>query len=296
MYDARGSSGMSPQQANLIFAVVTVVVIAIAFFGVLFFPFGSSTAPSGAAIATAQSDHPILTRLSDSKTEQYIAKLETAAPESAKLLRKEAAAAIARNAGENELVMLMMSSYDEDDFRVLAKADIRHIDAISKHLTDGLHSLSRTNSKWCRASHYESMSNVDPALVISDLGRALGYKTAFYNWTLDLNMIMLNAVEDARINPKKYSGLTPSDEAVMQRAMMGLLANPQIMQLMMLQGSSPADAKRAVANVDFCELGLSLEGVYSGLPKGTRERLWGEMAKEIDGGSFGRSFGDFASF
>ena len=140
------------------------------------------------------------------------------------------------------------------------------------------------------------MSNVDPALVISDLGRALGYGSEFYNWTLDFSIITLDAIEDARLNPKTYSGLTPSDAAVLQRAAMGLIAAPQIMQLMMLQSSSPADAKRAMANVNLCDLGLSVEKVFRGLPKGTRERMWGEMTKEIRSGGMGRSLPDFTRF
>lgn len=295
MYDARGPSGTSNNNSNLIFAGVTFLVIGIAFFGVLFFPNASD---KSIALATNSEsvEHPILAELADNRTRTYIQKLSAVAPKSAEKLSRSTEQAIAQGAGKNELVMLMLSTYDEGEGRILAKADVRYFDAMSAHLSKGLRQLSQSNSKWCRASHYESMSNVDPALVISDLGRALGYGSDFYNWTLDFSIITLDAIEDARRNPKTYSGLTPSDEAVLQRAAMGLIADPQIMQLMMLQSSSPADAKRAVANVNLCDLGLSVEKVFRGLPKGTRERMWGEMAKEIRSGGMGRSLPDFTRF
>lgn len=295
MYDARGPSGTSNNNSNLIFAGMTLLVIGIAFFGVLFFPNASDKSIALTASSEAV-EHPILAELNDNRTRTYIQKLSAVAPKSAEKLSRSTEEAIARGAGKNELVMLMLSTYDEGEGQILAKADVRYFDAMSAHLSKGLKQLSQSNSKWCRASHYESMSNVDPALVISDLGRALGYGSEFYNWTLDFSIITLDAIEDARLNPKTYSGLTPSDEAVLQRAAMGLIADPQIMQLMMLQSSSPADAKRAMANVNLCDLGLSVEKVFRGLPKGTRERMWGEMTKEIRSGGMGRSLPDFTRF
>ncbi|MEL6829028.1 MAG: hypothetical protein AAFO63_02715 [Pseudomonadota bacterium] len=295
MYDARGPGGMSNKNSNLLFGGATIVIIAIAFFGVLFFP-GGTSGPAVIAKNVSSADHPILTKLDDPKTKQYIEKLQVAAPESAKLLAASAKEAVARNAGETELIMLMLSTFDEKEMRLLAKADVKHMDAMNNLLTSGLKQLSRSNSKWCRASYYESMSNVDPMLALSDLSRALGYGSEFYDWSLDFSMIVLTALEDARVNPKSYSGLTQSDEAVLQRAMMGVIANPQIMKLAMLQNASPAEAERALANVNICDLALSFEGVYNGLPKGTRERLWGEMAKEIDAGGVGSSLGGFVSF
>lgn len=295
MYDARGPSGTSNKNSNLIFGGIILLVIGIAFFGVLFFP-QASNKPITLVTASESVEHPILAELNDDRTRTYIQKLQAAAPKSAEKLSKEAEKALARGAGKNELVMLMLSTYDEGEGRLLAKADVKYFDAMSAHMSKGLRQLSQSNSKWCRASHYESMSNVDPALVVSDLGRALGYGSEFYEWTLDFSIITLDAIAEARVNPKTYSGLTPSDEAVLQRAAMSLIADPQIMQLMTLQSSSPSDAKRAMANVNICDLALSFDKMFRGLPKGTRERMWGEMAKEIRAGGMGRSLPDFARF
>lgn len=288
MYDARSNQS---EQSGLIFGVVTVLVISIAFFGVLMWPNKSTDKNIPMADATQEASQLAAT-LDDEVTRTYLASLNRIAPQSAARLETAAAKAAKGGANKDELALLVMDSLGEDlvsNAKSLAKADVRHFDAILDISEKGLRSLSQSHSKWCTGRHYERYVGMSPAGLQQVVQDEFGYGSPAYEWGLQVNIIALEAIEDAKSNPRNYGRMTAADEMAMQTVAMRMLTNPQVMQLMTLQGASQADQMRAVRNLDFCSLAVSGIDAVQSLPNDTRARLWVEGFHEINNGGLERA-------
>lgn len=283
MYDARSSSG-SGQKSGVIFGVLTVGVVAAAFFGVLLMPGGDkdkTTLISGAAGADAQ----LLMVLDDAATKKYVNTLTRVSPRAAKKLDAKVSDALADGADENELAVLVMGAMQADivsDMKYLAKADIRHIDGIVGASKSSLQKMSSSNSKWCKGSTYESFADMRPAQLEAKVRREFGYGSGAYTWGLDMQVRVLEAIEDAKTNPKSYGRMTAKDEQAVQMLSMRLISDPQIMKLISLGGQDKTAMARAVKGMDFCRLAVTGLGAVQSLPKGTRERMWADAFDQMD--------------
>ena len=285
MYDARKSNG-GAGQSSLVFGLIIFAVVALAFFGILMMPKGTSNSKP-AMPGLAQTDAEFLNILDDNATRKYVTTLTRVAPRSADKLGRDAADAIASGASDDELAFLVMQSLEGDmlkNVRHLAKADVKHFDAFLKMSKGGLRKLSSTRSKWCRGSYYEQFASQSPAQIEQMIYQEFGYGSGGYTWGIGLNTLLLEAIEDAKSNPKSYGSTTAEDDRAMQSLMMRMITNPQIMQLMALQGQDEATITRAVSNLDFCSLGVTGIEALQSLPKETRGRLWAEGFKQMKNG------------
>lgn len=283
MYDARSSSG-SGQKSGIIFGVLTVCVVAAAFFGVLLMPGGGKDKPTLIS-GTAGAETQLLTVLDDAATKKYINTLTRVSPRAAKKLDAKVSDALADGADKNELAVLVMEAMQEDvisDMKYLAKADIRHIDGIVGASKSSLQKLSSSNSKWCKGSTYESFADMGPAQVEAKVRREFGYGSGAYTWGLDMQVRVLEAIEDAKVNPKSYGRMTAKDEQAVQMLSMRLISDPQVMKLMSLGGQDKAAMARAVKGMDFCRLAVTGLGALQSLPKATRERMWSDAFAQMD--------------
>ena len=295
MYDARGKSS---NQSGLIFGVFTVAVVAVAFFGVLLMPHGKKTgAVPGVAVAS-QPQHAVLTVLTDTPTRNYIVALGKVSPRASERLDADVATAIADGAGKNEIAIMMMKSTQEDllsEIQHLARADVSHFDKAMQMTKSGLGKLSSSRSKWCKGTTYETFASLGPARVQARIQNEFGYGTPAYAWMLDLNTLLLEAIIDAKANPVQHGPMSPKDQQAMQGVMVRLITNPQIMQLMSVQGDQAA-MMRAMRNLDMCSLGVTGIDAFQSLPRDTRGRMWGEVFSGMDENELQRAMAQMGAF
>lgn len=292
MYDARGpQSGVN---SNLIFGIAIIAVIAIAFFGILLMPSGNNTAKPVPFAASGQNstsaDMPVLMAgIDDPTTQTFIATLQRVSPESTSRIQSKVTTALGNGAGQDEVVQLVMQEIQKDLPRMaahLAKADVKHFDKILKHTKTGLQLMQKGNGKWCKGSTYEQFASKGPVAAQRMFERNFAYGSEGYKWSIGFSTLLLEAVEAGQKNPKTYGKMTSRDEAALQGVMFKMIADPQIMKLMQMQGSSQADMIKASRNLNFCSIGVTLLNSVNGLPQETRGRLWGEAMRQAKSADF----------
>ncbi|MEL7130179.1 MAG: hypothetical protein AAGK23_11590 [Pseudomonadota bacterium] len=179
---------------------------------------------------------------------------------------------------------------------ILAKSDVRYFDEILTLTQDRLRVAAGSGSKWCTGGSYipyiDAMED-NPEGAIQDLVADMGEKTmiAISQFTVDLATLLLEAGVDAEKNPAEYGELTPQDNAVLQGVMFSMMADPQIISLMVAQQAG-ADLNTAAAGLNACSLGLTGILAARTLPEDTKARAWAAlMSGQTDVSSaFGAGF------
>ena len=288
MYDARDRIS---EPSQIAFGIITILVVGIAFFGVLNWPSGDKVGTRPVAETSAPTSQ-LASLLDDPVTDAYLTQLNRVSPQSAVQLENVAAEAIATGADKDEIALLVLDSLSGEmasHAKSLAKADVRHFDAMLDISEQGLRSLSQSRSEWCTGAHYESYAGKSPTQMERSIRNVFSYGSPAYEWGLKVNLIALEAIEDAKANPRNYGRMTPADEMALQTLAMRMLTNPQVMQLMTLQGASQAEQMRAVRNLDVCSLAVTGIDALQSLPQDTRARLWVEAFHEMNNGGLERA-------
>lgn len=291
MYDARGGGAKS----TVIFGTITLVVVGLAFFGVLLMPNGGKASSPVANIA--QTENAVLDKLDDSATRNYVMTLARVSPRAADQLDADVTAALADKANKDELAVIVMQSFNEDmllNIRHLAKADVKHFDAMMASFKIGLRGLSQSRSKYCKGSFYEDLANENPEKIQRMVLSEFSYDSAGYKWGVQMNTQMLEAIEDAKANPVRHGKLNSGDEKAMQTLALRLVTDPQVVKIMSLQGADKATAARAARGLDFCRLGVTGIDAIQSLPADTRGRMWAEGFKQIKSGELEKMLMGFA--
>ncbi|MEQ3746036.1 MAG: hypothetical protein ABNH53_07360 [Henriciella sp.] len=292
MYNNQQSGGIS---SNLVFGLIIVAVMAIILIGILIMP--TNSGKSGSKIQVG--DSVLLSELEDGATRKYILTLNRVSPHAGKRLEAKAIKAIANGDGKADLAILAMEAMDDElpaYLSSLKKADVKHFDAMLQLSERGLGQLRRSNSKWCKAGHYERFENLSPAEAEELVKGAFTYPSAGFAWGAELNTIFLEAVEDAKSNPKSYGKLQSSDERALQALAMKLMTHPSVKNLSKIKARNRQEAKRIMGNMDICGLAMTGIDAVQGLPKQTRGRLWATGLKEIDGNNLERQLRKLSAF
>lgn len=271
MYDARGSSGSG--SGNLVFGLVTVLVVGLAFLLAWF----------GGGLLTNKSSNPVsqraalpegsaLTSLMSSPDEQrFLAALNSLDAGIYARLERDYASADTR---EDQL-----RTVGEAAGRVIME-NVEHLahvsaDDINRMLGLALRQISvarRENSALCRGATYvgvEGMTHPEMERWLARNGLTLetAYATSV-TWQADI----LEMIERARRSPEQHGKLTRQDEQAFQGLMMSMMSDPAIMQLAMSNGDTAA-----LQNVNVCAVAESVLRQVNGLPDGTKARAWAAM-------------------
>ncbi len=293
MYDARGGGTKS----TLIFGGITFAVVGLAFFGVLMAPNGSKkSSPNVPGLAQAQ-DTPLLAKLDDPITRDYVVTLARVSPRAADQLDADISAALDDRASKDELAMIVMESFSTDmlsNARHLARADVKHFDAMLNEFKSGLRKMAGSRSKYCKGAFYEKLADENPLKIQRMVLGEFGYDSAGYKWGVKFNTQILDAIEDAKANPVRHGRLSAKDEQALQGLTLRLISDPQIVKIMSMQGSDKASAMRAARSLDLCRLGVTGIDALQSLPPGTRGRLWSEGFRQVKSGELEDLMSGFA--
>ena len=281
-FDARKANTASASgQQNALFALITLVVVCGAFFAVLSLPHkaaGTDT-PLDQRVSSVTIDMP---DLPGEAAEAYFIALGKVDPDAQMALSgKIAKAGKLDDEAVTTLVMAHAETVLRDHAGDLALADTKHLDNILDMTRDRLRSASRKRSKWCDAGRYADLADIEfkqPADVEQSLAE---FKAPLLDYSYDVMTGLMVAIEDARENPVKRGEMTRADEAALQGMMMSIMADPDVLPLMMsLQ--SDGDAKKALKGVDVCRLGATAVTAAKTLPQETKGRLLAEAARQME--------------
>lgn len=284
-FDARGSGGASLDRGNLIFGGLVLLVIGAVFLFAFKLPdvFSSSgkDAPKIAAAGQLQGD-ALHTAFNDGASLTYFAALHTADPKAYSDLESE----VGRKSGASpkvlrQMVMEHSESLVKRNARTLARADVKHVDAMILLMRQGLKDAGRSGSRYCRGSFYAGLANMSESEGRRLAKQVMELEGPMYDWGMRFNTLIAEAVTDAKANPVKHGAVSRRDEAAFQGVMMSLMADPQIMPLIMSDnsGAKPEDLLR---KIDVCDLGDSILVAVKTLPQDTKGRAWAMAVKEAN--------------
>ncbi|MDJ0921815.1 MAG: hypothetical protein QNI84_11860 [Henriciella sp.] len=296
MYDASKGHSISGGDSNLVFGAIFVGVVALAFCIAFLIPIGSKKSDGLPDMKLTSTDNVLLAQLNDPHTREFFTLLEQTDPDAALDLEIDAEMAVENGADKNELVMMVFNALDPSGLQTLAKSDVKHFDAILNHARTGLDSMSDGRSKWCKGSTYEQFADMSQYRIMKEVETTFGYGSDAYEWGIQLNSLVLKARLDGQKNPVRNGTLTAQDQTLLQNSMMQLIADPQVMQLMMIGSMSEQDQRAAIGKVDACQLGSSALGILTSLPTDTRRRMWGEMASYLNEARFNEAISQIGGF
>ena len=246
-------------------------------------------APQPATLSVAS---PLAAKLDDPSTHKFLTILHRVEPERSQALHLKAEAAISNGATKDDLAILVLtaSAFDQPkDLKHLLRADVAHIDKLLRMIQTGAAALSKQAPRYCRPATFESFQNMNPDKAINEITHAFSYGSRGYDWLVRFNLLTLEAIEAGRDHPKKYGRMTRKDEQAVQKMFMQLLPRQEFSKLLALRGASEAAQKRAIANMNMCDVVAETLLVLNRLPEGTRGRMIGELRRHAERSAFFKS-------
>lgn len=281
-FDARKTQTASASgRQNALFALIILVVVCGAFFAVLSLPHKAAgpETPLGERVSSVTIDMPALP--GEAAEAYFVALGRVDQGAQSALSSRIARAGKLDDDAAAELIMAHAETVLREHADDLGRADTRHIDDILDMTRDKLRKAARKRSKWCDAARYADMAEIEferPA----DFEQALAeFKAPLRDYSFEVMTGLMIAIEDAREHPVQRGELTRTDEAALQGMVMSVMADPDVLPLMVsLQSGS--DARKALKGVNVCNLGATAVTAAKTLPQETKGRLLAEAARQLE--------------
>lgn len=281
-FDARKANSASASgRQNALFALITFGVVCGAFFAVLSLPqkaAGNDT-PLGDRVSSLTIEMP---NLPGEAAEAYFISLGHVDPKA-----QVALAGQITRAGKLDddaittLVMAHAETVLRDHAGELAQADTKHIDDILDMTRDKLRRASRKRSKWCDAGRYADLADIEfetPDVLEQTLA---DFKAPLTDYSFEVMTGLMIAIADSRDHPVTRGEMTRADEAALQGMVMSIMADPDVLPLI-VSLQSGGDARKALKGVNVCNLGATAVTAAKTLPQETKGRLLAEAAREME--------------
>lgn len=293
MFDARGGSSGGGASGDIRFGLVVLGVVLVAFLAAFKGPdlFTAEANTNSRAERSFAGTDTLDDKLPGIDAQRFEAALIAFSPDAHQ--RAVTAVSHLNGSADLEAVQLVLSDTLSDmlesEAEVFAQIDVRYLDQILNNTRDALRRASGARSKWCKGATYASLAasfERNPELAALRLGREIGEdNVAFGQYSVDLGAILLEAGAEARVRPARYGEPTPQDMAALQGVAFSMIADPQIMSLMMMSQTG-ADPEEALVSLDVCGIGLTLVSALRTMPQGTKGRAWSAMLRgDLDSSS-----------
>jgi len=245
-------------------------------------------APPGANTSSDASP-TLLEILPDRSTRLTVEALRSVAPATYATLEGAARRAQADGASTQELSRLMLealfSQFSEQAFS-LRTADGAQYQLIIAGLAEGLITLKVSESRWCEGASLAAFLSQDESDLVSALLKEFPYGSAQYDWAMQWMTTVLTAAKTGQELPRSHARPGLRDEALLQQEGLALGSEQwglalQIATFANAEGTSYAQMREAIANIDVCDLGIAVEQVSGRLPDDVRTRIWADLLPEI---------------
>ena len=288
-FDARkGSPAPTSGRQNMLFAGATFAIVCGAFFTVLSLPRKGEAPPRAEASHSETIAAAVpMPRLPGEAAEVYFVALGR--------IDTDAQSALSRRIGKAgklddhdlaDLVLEHASDVLKAHAGELAMADTRHLDDLLDLARDRLRAASRKRSKWCEASRYADLRDIefsDPEQLQREMSE---FEAPMRDFAFEALTGLMAAVEDARVNPVTRGALTRADQAALQGMVMSIMADPDVMPLI-ISLKTDADARQALKGVNACDLAATAVIAAKTLPQDTKGRLLAEAMKNVEKNGLG---------
>jgi|GEM_PF-3294004 len=156
----------------------------------------------------------------------------------------------------------------------LAYIDMKYVDRVMAVSRERLRALSAEGSRWCKGSTYIAYQRMPQHRVQEELKRLVAGAdkpgTPLYEFNLEMNLIMVEAIAEAKRKPKHYGKPGTDDMMTLVMTAEGLKKAPEF--AMFRSGREPSPSE--IARADVCLMGSKLLKVAIALPKSTKGKLW----------------------
>jgi hypothetical protein len=280
MYDARSSTGDS---SNIVFGVVTLVVVGLAFAlawfgtGILGGTGGGNGNGKGALAPVAEfsPDSPLSLAFATPDEQRLLQSLSQLDAEAYSELEAQIANVSGREAqietlGQTVGVVLVNNA---EHLAHISAADINNmLDSAGR----ALNAARASNNELCLGSTYSRLEDMNPRRAERELKRLLersGFDMeSAHAMAVSFQADFLEMTARARANPVRHGKLTPQDEAAFQGLLMSFMTDPAFMGLAMAN-----DPQEAMAKLNVCEIGAKVVREVRQLPDGTKARAWASV-------------------
>ena len=286
MFDARDKSGTA---GSLGFGLAVTGLVAGLFFIILQFPSltGSGTVEAGRIDTPYESTGVIEATFSDAATLAYAEKLRQTFPSAARDMESRIERATRRGADEVELGLIVLQAGADDiasSLPRLARADTGHINDFLTLSASELQSLSRSGAPYCMGDDLMMFAGLAQQEFYRAVFDRVGHGAGLYEFALEANGILLDAIREARADPVLHSPLAAPDIQALQQLGLSLMTNPQLGRLLTTEGQRRSEMDAVLAETNFCDLGVTLIGQVEALPDTTKGRLWAEAMRQLESG------------
>ncbi|MEO0466300.1 MAG: hypothetical protein AAF216_07135 [Pseudomonadota bacterium] len=286
MYDARKSG---PQfSGNGIFALAILAVVAIAF--ALVWVFAAPSPGSGGALKLHANVPVTLAEKMPSRDEtRFLNAMARLQPAALAPLDH----ALTRDAADREAQIKSIN----DAAGIAVFANISSLGHISTEDLNGMldtmimqvTSAQRQGSPLCNGRSWLQFENKSVEQVESWMATN-GYSyAAMYDDSMVATADFMEALARAKSNPTRHGNFRNSDQKALEAAMMGLMTNPDLMQLAASGGSD----RQQLARTNVCAVTKTLLQTARDLPDGTKGRAW---AAAFDRPEFGQALDQLQKF
>ncbi len=280
MYDARSNRLFG--DGNLLFGVVTILVVGGCFLGALMIPgLGGSPAgddtmaAGGSSSVTAALANPeaLNTAMADPDEKRFLKSLLAVAPARYVALQRTFADTTLDAAGQMQAVQQVAFETIAENADILTFASASSLNRLIDGMTRELRAAEQSGTRFCAAETYEDIAGAPQAAVTTWAADQEIADEAFYPAAIRINADILDLIRQARANPARHGLFSRSDEAALQKAMFGVMTDPAVMQVMMAKD----DPEAALAGLNLCSVGAKALVALRGLPDETKGRAWSAM-------------------
>ena len=275
------------KQTGLKLGLISLGVVMLGFVGL--FLFGPAPSEPVSQLRDQTASTRLLDVLNDAPTRDAIEALRTAAPATYAQLETTAIFALNDGATPQDLSYITLQAlFGELQNQALAMRSAQSTDyqAIMVGLADGLRQLKSHQSTWCHGEEIaEYLAQNDSELVPSLLVE-FPYQSPQYAWAMTWMQTILTVAKRAQDQPLRYPRPGFRDEAILQETGVALGSEQwalglQIFAFANAEGTSYAQMREAVSNMNVCDLGIAIETVSERLPSDVRARIWADLMPEI---------------
>ncbi len=156
----------------------------------------------------------------------------------------------------------------------LAYIDMKYVDRVMEVSRERLRAMSAEGSRWCKGATYIAYQSMPQHRIEAEIKRLIAGAdkpgTPLYEFNLEMNLIMVEAIAEAKRKPKHYGKPGADDMMTMVMTAEGLKKAPEF--AMFRSGREPTPSQ--IASADVCKMGSKLLKVAIALPKSTKGKLW----------------------
>ncbi|MEO0786632.1 MAG: hypothetical protein AAFY10_13120, partial [Pseudomonadota bacterium] len=279
MYDARSSTG---DNANIVFGVVTLVVVGLAFALAWFGSglLGGNGSGGSGKLAAANpveiaSDSPLLQAFPSADEQRLLSALASLD----KNRYAELEADIAKARGRDKQIELLGEATGRallDNADHLAHVSAADLNGMLDAATSALTKVKANSRELCLGSTYSDFEHLSPRQAQREAERLMqraGFdKESAHAMGVAMQADLLEMTLRARANPQRHGKLTSQDEAAFESLLMSFMTDPAFMRIAMADNQ-----QQAMANLNVCDMGLKVLREVRRLPDGTKARAWASV-------------------